>query len=232
MFFGNIGPYPPYLSPYNLFNNPSLEFPSQGTVTEQVTLIWFYLKKIDEILDKMDINIKDVYDKQEIDDKIGNVYSVINNNKVASEQSDSIINQNLNTNVSFLQNQINENKIKEVKIKEDQSMIFLHPNLKTKNNSFKIKNYYIINIDIHNTGNEMSVNSNNLLAIFDEPELLNISDEALSDNMYVLQSYSQMLTRDVNFGKLGTSPTGIITGDSGITFPAYKTVKIFGVIKL
>ena len=232
MFFGNIGPYPPYLSPYNLFNNPSLEFPSQGTVTEQVTLIWFYLKKIDEILDKMDINIKDVYDKQEIDDKIGNVYTVINNNKVASEQSDNIINQNLNSNVSFLQNQINENKIKEVKIKEDQSMIFLNPNLKTKNNSFKIKNYYIINIDIHNTGNEMSVNSNNLLAIFDEPELLNISDEALSDNMYVLQSYSQMLTRDVNFGKLGTSPTGIITGDSGITFPAYKTVKIFGVIKL
>ena len=232
MFFWNIGPYPPYLSPYNLFNNPSLEFPSQGTVTEQVTLIWFYLKKIDEILDKLDINIKDVYDKQEIDDKLGNVYSVINNNKVASEQSDNIINQNLNSNVSFLQNQINENKIKEVKIKEDQSMIFLHPNLKTKNNSFKIKNYYIINIDIHNTGNEMSVNSNNLLAIFDEPELLNISDEALSNNMYVLQSYSQMLTRDVNFVKLGTSPTGIITGDSGITFPAYKTVKIFGVIKL
>ena len=232
MIFGNIGPYPPYLSPYNLFNNPSLEFPSQGTVTEQVTLIWFYLKKIDEILDKLDINIKDVYDKQEIDDKLGNVYSVINNNKVASEQSDNIINQNLNSNVRFLQNQINENEIKEVKIKEDQSMIFLHPNLKTKNNSFKIKNYYIINIDIHNTGNEMSVNSNNLLAIFDEPELLNISDEALSDNMYVLQSYSQMLTRDVMFGKLGTSPTGIITGDSGITFPAYKNVKIFGVIKL
>ena len=232
MFFGNIGPYPPYLSPYNLFNNPSLEFPSQGTVTEQVTLIWFYLKKIDEILDKMDINIKDVYDKQEIDDKIGNVYSVINNNKVSSEQSDNIINQNLNTNVRFLQNQINENEIKEVKIKEDQSMIFLSPNLKTKNNSFKIKNYYIINIDIHNTGNEMSVNSNNLLAIFDEPELLNISDEALSNNMNVLQSYSQMLTRDVMFGKLGTSPTGIITGDSGITFPAYKNVKIFGVIKL
>ena len=50
--------------------------------------------------------------------------------------------------------------------------------------------------------------------------------------MYVLQSYSQMLTRDVNFGKLGPSPTGIITGDSGITFPPYKTVKIIGVIKL
>ena len=110
MFFGNIGPYPPYLSPYNLFNNPSLEFPSQGTVTEQVTLIWFYLKKIDEILDKMDINIKDVYDKQEVDDKIENVNNVINNNKVTSEQSDSIINQNLKTNVSFLQNQINNIK--------------------------------------------------------------------------------------------------------------------------
>ena len=110
MFFGNIGPYPPYLSPYNLFNNPSLEFPSQGTVTEQITLIWFYLKKIDEILDKMDINIKDVYDKQEVDDKIENVNNVINNNKVTSEQSDSIINQNLKTNVSFLQNQINNIK--------------------------------------------------------------------------------------------------------------------------
>ena len=110
MIFGNIGSYPPYLSPYNLFNNPSLEFPSQGTVTEQVTLIWFYLKKIDEILNKMDINIKDVYDKQEVDDKIENVYSVINNNKVASDQSDNIINQNLNSNVSFLQNQINNIK--------------------------------------------------------------------------------------------------------------------------
>ena len=128
---------------------------------------------------------------------------------------------------------------KKVELNTEQSPIYLNNNhLAVFNNSYRIGNHFIIDINIRNSSNaSFDLSSNNPIVFFNEEDLLSLSDEQIATNMYCLTSVtenSQNSNKNVTFSYLGygeqKTPVGVIVGDAGFSIPAYKVAKIFGVI--
>lgn len=126
-----------------------------------------------------------------------------------------------------------------IELNTEQSPIYSNNNhLAVFNNSYRIGNHFIIDINIRNSGStSFDLNSNNPIAFFNDDDLLSLSDEQIADNMYCLTSMTesgQNSNKNVTFSYLGygeqKTPVGVIVGDAGFSIPAYKVAKIFGVI--
>jgi hypothetical protein len=151
-----------------------------------------------------------------------------------NKENQEVIDKEQNERLSSLENKPSGLTLEPLKLNE-QSMIYLQPGLSTQNNSYILGNYYIIDISVFNSNtNDININSNTIIVPFDNEVLLNLTDDQINANSHCIQSYCYGYNvKELHFGKLGVDPpVSIIAGDSGVTFPSAKTLRITGTIKV